>query len=209
MAASTFLIIGGVGMLLLLVSALTGADEADLDMDVDLDVDLDLDLETDLDTDLDTDLGAGGTHGGAIGGGVLEWLSIKAMSVAAVGFGFVGWALTSSGAAAAAVWVLSIVTGLGLWALAVKLLFPWLKRQQGHDLPSLESYQGLIAEVVVRIPPNGIGTVQFTDPSGMVVRRDARSHHPDYEVPQGKRVLMLLSTPEHVVVDEYPFLEDT
>lgn len=59
MAAST-LIIGEVGMLLLIVSALTGADEADLDMDVDLDVDLDLDLETDLEADID----AGGSHGG-------------------------------------------------------------------------------------------------------------------------------------------------
>ena len=205
MAASTFLIIGGVGMVLLLVSAVMGDHDTDMDMDVDLDVDLDMDLDADLETDLDAD----SSSGGAIGGGILEWLSIKGLAVAAVGFGFVGWAMTSNGAATATVWALSIVTGLALWALAVKLLFPWLRQQEGHDLPTLESYHGLIAEVVVRIPANGVGTVQFTDPTGLVLRRDARSHQPDHEVPAGTRVLVVLSTAEHVVVDEYSFLEDT
>lgn len=205
MAASTFLIIGGVGMVLLLISAFLGDHDTDTDLDVDLDVDMDLDI----DTDLDADLAADGSHGHGIGGGVLEWLSIKGLSVAAVGFGSVGWAMTSSGANAGVVWISSIATGLALLVLAVKVLFPWLRRQEGHDLPTLESYHGLIAEVVVRIPANGIGTVQFADPSGMVVRRAARSRHSDQEVPTGKQVLVLLSKADHVVVDEYSFLEDT
>ncbi len=205
MAASTFLIIGGVGMVLLLISAFLGDQDTDTDLDVDMDVDLDLDVDADLDADLEAD----GSHGHGIGGGILEWLSIKGLSVAAVGFGSVGWALTSSGVGAGLVLIASIATALALLVLAVKFLFPWLKSQEGHDLPTLESYHGLIAEVVVRIPENGVGTVQFTDPSGMVVRRDARSRHSDQEVPAGKQVLVLLSKADHLVVDEYSFLEDT
>jgi hypothetical protein len=186
MAGSTFLVIGVVGLVLLGISAFLGADDADLDTDLDVD----------------------GSDGSGSGGGVLEWLSVKSLAVAAVGFGFVGWATTSNGNAGVIVWTLSIATGLALWALAVKLLFPWLKQQQGDDLQPLESYQGLTAEVVVRIPANGVGTVQLTDPSGTVVRRDARSTHRDHEVARGTRVLVVLSTAEHVVVDEFSFLED-
>ncbi len=200
MAANTFLVIGAVGMVLLVVSALLGGDHADFDMNVDADLDLDLDVDTDVETDV---------HAGAAGGGVLEWVSIKGLSVGAVGFGFVGWATTTNGYSTLAVWLLSLITGVALWALAVKFLFPILKSQQGHDLQTVESYNGLTAEVVVRIPANGVGTVQFTDPSGMVVRRDARSNHKDHEVAAGKQVLVLLSTAEHVVVDEFSFLEDT
>ncbi len=195
MAANTFLVIGAVGMVLLVVSAFLGADHADLDMDADIDVDLEADLDSDV-------------HGGAVGGGILEWVSIKGLSVGAVGFGFVGWATTTNGYSAIAVWLLSILVGVALWALAVKFLFPMLKSQQGDDMQAVESYSGLTAEVVVRIPANGVGTVQFTDPRGMVVRRDARSNHKDHEVAAGKQVLVLLSTAEHVVVDEFSFLED-
>ncbi|MCP3977474.1 MAG: hypothetical protein GY720_23560 [bacterium] len=195
MAANTFLVIGAVGMVLLVVSAFLGADDADLDMDADIDVDLEADLDSDV-------------HGGAVGGGILEWVSIKGLSVGAVGFGFVGWATTTNGYSAIAVWLLSILVGVALWALAVKFLFPMLKSQQGDDMQAVESYSGLTAEVVVRIPANGVGTVQFTDPHGMVVRRDARSNHKDHEVAAGKQVLVLLSTAEHVVVDEFSFLED-
>ncbi len=212
MAGSTFLIIGVAGLVLLAISALLGSDDADLDTDVDLDLDLDTDLDVDFDADVDADVDSAldghGHAGGGGGGGVLEWLSVKAIAVAAVGFGFVGWATTSNEYAGAIIWTASIVTGLALWALAVKFLFPWLKTQQGHDLQKLESYAGLTAEVVVRIPPNGIGTVQFTDPSGAVVRRDARSNHKDHEVAAGSRVVVLLSTAEHVVVDEFSFLKD-
>ena len=196
MAASTFLVIGAVGMILLVVSAFLGADDADLDMDADFDIDLEADVDTDVHT------------AGLSGGGILEWVSIKGLAVGAVGFGFVGWATTSNGYSSFVVWLLSIITGIALWALAVKFLFPLLKAQQGDDLQTVESYSGLSAEVVVRIPANGVGTVQFTDPSGMVVRRDARSNHRDHEVAAGKQVLVLLSTAEHVVVDEFSFFEE-
>lgn len=197
MAASTFLVIGAVGMILLVVSAFLGTDDGDLDMDADLDID--------LEADVDTDVHASGLSGG----GILEWFSIKGLAVGAVGFGFVGWATTSNGYSAFVVWFLSIIIGIALWALAVKFLFPLLKAQQGDDLQTVESYSGLTAEVVVRIPANGVGTVQFTDPSGMVVRRDARSNHRDHEVAAGTQVLVLLSTAEHVVVDEFSFFEET
>lgn len=190
MAGSTFLVIGVIGLVLLGVSAFLGADDVDLD------------------TDLDADLDANGS-GGHAGGGILEWLSIKAIAVGAVGFGFMGWATAANDSAGAIVWTASIVTGLALWVLAVKMLFPWLRQQQGDDLLPVGSYQGLTAEVVVRIPPSGVGTVQFTDPHGTVVRREARSTHRDHEVPAGTSVLVVLSTAEHVVVDEFSFLEDT
>lgn len=196
MAASTFLIIGVLGMILLLVSALLGGDHADMDMNVDVDLDVDTDLEAD-------------GHASGVGGGVLEFLSIKGLAVAAVGFGFVGWALTANGTATLLVWMMSILTGIGLWALAVRTLFPWLRAQQGHDLRTVESYHGLVAEVVVRIPRNGTGTVQFTDETGLVLRRDARSTHKDHEVATGKKVVVVLSNADHVVVDEFSFLEGT
>ncbi len=197
MAASTFLIIGMVGLVLLAVSAMLGSDDADLDMD--MDVDLDLDIDVDADTDIDTDTSGSGGGGG---GGILEWVSIKALAVGAVGFGFVGWATTTNNSAAFIVWTASIITGLALWIMAVKLLFPWLKTQQGDDLQTLDAYEGLMADVVVRIPTNGLGTVQFPDPSGSVIRRNARSVRKDQEVAAGKRVLIVLSKPEHVVVDD-------
>lgn len=191
MAASTFLIIGMVGLVLLAISAMLGADDADLDMDLDVDLDLDVDA--------DVDAGSGG--GGGVGG-VLEWLSIKALAIGAVGFGFVGWATTANGTAALVVWIVSIITGVVLWVMAVKLLFPWLKTQQGDDLQSLDAYEGLLAEVVVRIPATGLGTVQFADPNGSIIRRNAKSVGKDQEVAAGKRVLIVLSKPEHVVVDD-------
>ena len=103
MAASTFLVIGAVGMVLLVVSAFLGADDADLDMDADLDIDLEADTDTDV-------------HAAAAGGGILEWFSIKGIAVGAVGFGFVGWATTSNGYSTSVVWLLSIIIGIALWA---------------------------------------------------------------------------------------------
>ncbi len=199
MAEGTFLAIGVIGLVLLAVSALLGADEADVDMDLDLDVDVDLDTDADLDS----------PTGGGMAGTVLEWLSIKAIAVAAVGFGFVGWAATANGAASFVALVSAITTAIILWILAVRFLFPWLRQQQGDDLQPLEAYEGLPAEVVVRIPPDGIGTVQFTDPNGAVVRRDARSTHHGHEIKNGTQVLIVLSKSDHVVVDEFSFFEDT
>ena len=199
MAAGTFLAIGLIGLVLLAVSALLGTDEADVDADID--IDLDLDTDSDVDADISTGSGMAGT--------VLEWLSIKALSVAAVGFGFVGWAITTSDGSAALALAAAILTAVALWFLAVRFLFPWIRTQQGDDLQPLEAYEGLPAEVVVRIPANGIGTVQFTDPNGAVVRRNARSVHDGDEVPTGKQVLIVLSKTDHVVVDEFSFLEDT
>jgi len=201
-------------LVVLLISAFLGSDDADLeaDLDLDVDVDVDLDLETDLDldanldveADVDTDVDAAGPmHGGAAA--VLEWFSLKALAVVAVGFGFVGWAASSTDGSTTVVWTAAIVTGLALWVMAVRLLFPWLKRQQGDDLQPLAAYQGLMAEVVVRIPADGIGIVQLTDPSGAIVRRDARSAHRGHEVARGTRVLVVMSTTEHVVVDEFEF----
>lgn len=204
MAASTFLVIGMVGLVLLAIAALLGAD--DMDVDADLDADFDVDVDTDTDADIHANIDSGG---GGVGGAVLEWLSLKGLAVGAVGFGFVGWAATSNGSSAFVVWLLSITSGMALWALAVKLLFPWLRKQQGHDLQRAESYNGLTAEVVVRIPPNGVGIVQFTDPNGLVLRRDARSRRHEQEIRAGEQVVVLLSTAEHVVVDEFLFLEDT
>lgn len=200
MAEGTFLAIGLIGLVLLAVSALLGADEADVDMD------LDVDLDVDLDTDADLDAPSGGS---SMAGTVLEWLSIKAIAVAAVGFGFVGWAATANGAASFIALLSAILTALVLWVLSVRFLFPWLRQQQGDDLQPLEAYEGLTGEVVVRIPADGIGTVQFTDPNGAVVRRDARSTHHDHEVKAGTQVLIVISKSDHVVVDEFSFLEDT
>lgn len=181
MAGSTFLIIGLAGLVLLGVSAFVGSDDIDVDAD--------------------------GSSG--VGGGILEWFSIKGLSVAAVGFGFVGWATTANNATGGLVWTASLIIGVVLWALAVKMLFPWLKGQQGDDLQSLESYQGQTAEVVVRIPPNGVGTVQFTNSGGAVLRLEARSTNREQEVATGKRVLVVLSNAENVVVEELSFLDDT
>jgi hypothetical protein len=220
MAPGTFLAIGVAGLVVLLVSAFLGADDADVDADVDLDLDADLDLGTDLDldtdldvetdldvdTNLDTEADGGSVVGGAghgVASTVLEWFSLKALAVVAVGFGFVGWATSSGDRSSGFVWAASIVTGVALWILAVRLLFPWLKRQQGDDLQPLATYQGLMAEVVVRIPADGVGTVQLIDPSGAVVRRDARSAHRNHEVARGTTVLVVMSTTEHVVVDEF------
>lgn len=202
MAASTFLVIGMVGLVLLAIAALMGADDMDVDADLDADLDVDVDADTDLHAHADP-------SGSGVGGTVLEWLSLKGLAVGAVGFGFVGWATTSNGSSALVVWLLSIAAGMALWALAVKLLFPLLRRQQGHDLQRAESYNGLMAEVVVRIPPNGVGIVQFTDPNGLVLRRDARSRQHEQEIRAGEQVVVLLSTSEHVVVDEFLYLEET
>lgn len=209
MASGTFLAIGLAGMAVLLISAFFGSDdtglETDADIDLGVDVDADVDVDTDLDADTDVDGGADGDgsfHGSAAGT-VLEWFSLKALAVVAVGFGFMGWAISVGDGSGAMVWTAAIVTGIALWILAVRLLFPLLKRQQGDDLQPVAKYQGLMAEVVVRIPPNGVGIVQLTDPSGAVVRRDARSVHRNHEVTRGSRVLVVMSTAEHVVVDEF------
>lgn len=223
--SSIFLVIGSVGLVLLVVSAFLAGDhdvdsDADFDMDTDFDIDTDFDMDTDFDVDadfdadtdfdVDTHLDAGHGEAGHGGGGVsiLQWFSLKALSVAAVGFGFMGWAMASNDSSAAGVWFVAIVTGLAVWALAVLFLFPWLRRQQGHDLQPASAYQGLTADVVVRIPANGIGTVQFRDPSGAVVRRTARSVHRDHEVPIGTRVVIVLAAPEHLAVDEFSIIED-
>ncbi len=202
MEASSFLIIGLVGFVLLAISAFIGSDDADIDVDSDFDIDIDTDTDADIDFDSDS--------GDAISGGsaILQWFSIKALSIAAVGFGFVGWALTSNGAATFIIWLAAIATGFALWALAVLFLFPWIRMQQGNDLQPLEAYQGITGDVVVRIPPDGVGTVQFTDPNGAVIRRDARSIHRGHEVPVGKSVVIVLATEEHVSVDEFSLLEE-
>lgn len=207
MAASTFLAIGLVGLVLLAVSAFLGGDEADFDAETDIgfDVDADVDVDVDVDGDFDTDT----SHGGGGGGAILQWFSIKAMSVAAVGFGFMGWALKANDSAAALVWIVSTLVGVLLWVLAVRILFPWLRKQQGDDLQSVEAYQGLTAQVVVRVPPGSIGTVQFTDPNGAVIRSDARAVHRDQEMAVGKQVLIILATAEHVVVDEFTDIESS
>lgn len=189
--------------MLLAISAFLGGDDTDLDTDTDLDIDID----TDIDADVDVDVDAGPSHGGG-GGAILQWFSIKALSIAAVGFGFMGWALTSNGNATVIVWLLSILTGGALWGLAVLYLFPWVKRQQGDDLQRITAYQGLTAEVVVRIPADGTGTVQFTDPNGAVVRREARSIHRAHEVAVGTRVVIILAAAEYVTVDEFSLLEE-
>ncbi len=188
MTSGTFLVIGLVGLVLLGISALLGGDDLDTDVDTDFDTDIDADLESD-----------------GLAAGVLEWLSIKALALAAVGFGFFGWALSVMGAAGVLVWTVSILVAMAMWILAVRFVFPWMRSQEGDDLQPVEAYQGLRAQVVVRIPPDGIGTVQLTDPNGAVVRRNARATHKDAEIPAGKEVLIVLSTPEHVVVEEFSF----
>jgi hypothetical protein len=196
MAPGTFLAIGFAGMAILAISALLDTDDTDVEADVDTDVDVDVGADGDIEA-------GGSAHLGAAG--VLEWFSLKALAVVAVGFGFVGWATASNDGTTLLVWTAATSTGLVLWILAVRVLFPWLKRQQGDDLQPLGAYQGLSAEVVVRIPRDGIGIVQFVDPNGAVVRRDARSAHRDHEVSRGTKVMVVLSTAEHVVVDEFEF----
>ena len=197
-AATTFLVIGLGGMALLLISAFLGGDDADFETEADFD----LDTEVDADVDVDTGAGAGA------GMGILQWFSVKAVAVAAVGFGFMGWALSTGGSSAALVWTAAVASGLALWVLSVIYLFPWLRRQQGDDLQSAEAYQGLEAEIVVRIPAGGVGQVQFTDPSGAVVRRDARAADKGNELAVGKRVLIVLATAEHVTVDQLSLTEE-
>jgi len=202
MAASTFLVIGIVGLVLLAISALLGGDDADFDTDTDFDIDIDTDVDIDIDVDSDVDLDSDSLHGGG-GGDILQWFSIKALSVAAVGFGFVGWALTSGGSPGLIALLLAIIVGGALWVAAVLWLFPWIRKQQGDDLQSVSAYRGLIGEVVIRIPSEGIGTVQFTDPNGAVIRRDARTVRPDDELAVGTEVVIVDSTDQYVLVNEF------
>jgi len=190
---------------LLAISTFFGGDDTDMDAETDINVDVDVGPDADLDVDGDMHLDASHADGA---GAILQWFSIKALAVAAVGFGFMGWATTSNGNATAIVWIASILTGGAVWAMAVLFLFPWLRRQQGHDLQPASAYQGLTAQVVVRIPADGIGIVQFADPSGAVVRRDARSVHRDHEVAVGTRVAIILATAECVTVDEFSIVEE-
>ena len=190
-------------MALLIISAFTGGDDGDFDSDFDADVDLDVDVDVDHDVDVDSD--------GISGGGyseILQWFSVKALAVAAVGFGFMGWATTLNGNSAAVVWVAAILTSAAVWILAVKYLFPWIRRQQGHDFFPASAYQGLTGRVVVRVPPGGKGVVQFTDPSGAVIRRDALAVRRDKELPAGAEVMIVTATPEHVAVEGFSVLKD-
>lgn len=202
MTSGTFLAIGVIGLIVLIISAFLDSDEADVDSDFDLDVDTDVDVDIETSSDIDT-------GSASIAAGILAWFSLKALAVAAVGFGFVGWAATTNNSDGVVVWIAAIGTGCLLWAGAVLLLFPWLRKQQGDNLQSVATYQGLPAQVVVRIPIGGTGTVQFTEPSGAVVRRDARSVDREQEVLPGTKVVIVMSTAEHVLVDEFTLLEDT
>ena len=185
-------------MALLLRSAFLGGDEGDFDSEPDFDFDSDADIDA---SDVADGVGAAA--------GILQWFSIKALSVAAVGFGFMGWAMTTGGSSTVVIWVSSVVVGAALWVLAVLYLFPWIRRQQGDDLQPASAYQGLEAEVVVRIAPGGVGKVQFTDPNGAVVRRDARAADKDTELDVGRRVLIVVATPDHVTVDQLTLIEGT
>ena len=199
------MIIGLVGLALLIISAFTGGDDGDFDGDFDADIDLDVDVDVDVDIDHDVDVDSGFAGSGSE---ILQWFSVKALAVAAVGFGFMGWATTLNGNSAAVVWLAAIVTSAAVWVLAVKYLFPWIRRQQGHDFFPASAYQGLTGHVVVRVPAGGKGVVQFTDPSGAVIRRDALAVRRDKELPAGAEVMIVTASPEHVAVEDFSVLKD-
>ena len=180
MPPGSFVAIGIIGLVVLGYSVL---------FDTDSDADLDIDGGVDLDVDADST-------------SPFEWLSVKAVAAGLVGFGSIGWATTAYGGAGI---VLFLISGLGALAFYVPVaiwLLPFLKSQQGHDLRSHTSYVGLRAEVTLRIPPDGLGNVQFVSKGGVYVEEPAKTRRGQQELPVGTEVLVVETTDDYVVVDE-------
>jgi hypothetical protein len=180
-----FLIIGGVGFLLLLVSLLAG----------------------DFGSDHDIDIGDA-SHDGIDASEGPSWFGVKPICAGLVGLGAVGFSASYLGVPAIFAWILAILGGVGVAAIARQCVLVPLSRMQGNSTISHGSFVGKQAVVITAIPSSmtaGYGEVRFTDENGATVYRAATSTSDS--IPTGKRVLIVDVASHGVIVEPNPLSE--
>lgn len=144
---ATFLILGGIGFLFLIISLIIGDILEALDFDFGTDVDLDGDVDIDFDTDLDSG-----------GGSEIGILDSRVISVFLTAFGFIGAFFLYSGFSG----IISSVIGLGSGFVFGGLIFGFgyfLTTQESSSSVTERDLVGRTAKVIVGIKPNSIGQI--------------------------------------------------
>lgn len=153
----------------------------------------DLDLEVDGGGDAGDGAGGDSGHGdhagrGATPGAPLPILSPTVLAGCAAGFGFTGLALRALGLPAVVHVPGALAGGVGTAALLVLFLVKAVRGMESSSAVSPAAFQGLEAEVIVPIPPGGVGEIAFehngTRLSGAARGRDAGRRD------RGERVLI-------------------
>lgn len=144
---ATFLILGGIGFLFMLISLIIGDLFEALDLDFGADVDFDTDVDFDVDADFD---GSGGSDIGV--------LDTRVISVFLTAFGFIGAYFIYAGFGG----IISSLIGVGSGVIFGGLMFGFgyfLTTQEASSSVSNKDLIGRTAKVIVGIQPNSIGQI--------------------------------------------------
>lgn len=128
-----------------------------------------------------------------------DWLNLKVVAAAAVGFGAFGVIASSMGTPVALTWIMAAIgffgTGIGSYQLVVKPL----KRLESNSVVGRQSYLNQTAIVTLAIEPGRQGLVRFTDSNGALVEESATATEP-YTIPRDQHVVIYEVHPHHVAV---------
>lgn len=184
-----FLIIGGIGLLLLVLSVLLGEIPV-----------LEHSFEGLFSHDVELNTPEAAADGAV--SDVPAWYGMKPILAAMVGFGAVGFCTSFYGVPALFAWSLAVLGAFGMGAIVYHGLIKPLAKQQYNSLLSRQSYVGLLGRVVLSIPEDGFGEIEFRDANGATVRQKATST--EGAIAYNTAVFITDVTPNDVTVEIYP-----
>jgi membrane protein implicated in regulation of membrane protease activity len=190
---TTFIVVGAVGLVLLVLSFVLGEL---FEHDVELSHEVEIDHGAEVTSGSVADMAQ-----------VPSWLSTKVITASMVGFGAFGYVAADSGLLAFLSWPIAaagfVLVGAGTFFFVLKPL----ARQQSNSLLSSQSYVGCEGVLTLDILEGGSGQVTFNDRAGAHVVRVAVSPHGE-ALPKGARVLIIdIGENEKLVVDTNPLRE--
>jgi membrane protein implicated in regulation of membrane protease activity len=204
---AVFIAIGAIGFFLLLLSLLLGEL---FEHETELGHELEVGPGIELGHELGHGLGHGMGHGmaasevGPAAGGSADlhtpsWLSVRVLAASMVGFGAVGFVVSSLGLPAFLSWPLAAAGFLAVGAGTYFLILKPLAAQQYNSLMSRYNYVGQAAVVTLDILPGGTGQVTFRDRQGARITQTASSDLSE-AVAKGATVRIVDLAPGGVVV---------